>query len=112
MNTLYSRDVLGSSFRPLGTVPLLTLDQVFAKFDLDRVGLLKLDCEGAEYEILLNSSDDTLRRISGVAIEYHLGLNDGTPQHLGEFLSKKGFDVTVLPPRSEEDGYMYAKIRE
>jgi hypothetical protein len=39
----------------------------------------------------------------------NLGLNDGTPERLGEFLDKKGFDVTVLPPRSEEDGYMYAK---
>jgi len=109
MNTLYTRDVLRSSFRPLDTVPIVTLDEIFAKFNLDCAGLLKLDCEGAEYDILLNASDDILRRVKHLAIEYHLGLNDGTPESLGEFLGKKGFDVTVLPPRSEEDGYMYAK---
>jgi hypothetical protein len=111
MDTLYTRDFLHSSFEALDTVPELTLDQIFKKFRLVRVGLLKLDCEGAEYEILLNTSP-TPRRIAYIAIEYHLGLNDGTPERRGEFLTKNGFDVRVLPPRSEEDGYMYAKNRE
>jgi FkbM family methyltransferase len=111
MNTLYTRDVLHSSFRALDSVPVVTLDEIFERFQIKSTGLLKLDCEGAEYEILLNASDVTLRGIRCIALEYHLGLNDQTPQQLAEFLTGKGFEVTILPPCSTEGGYMYAMRR-
>lgn len=30
-----------------------------------------MDCEGGEYDILLNTSSDTLRRIRRMCLEYH-----------------------------------------
>lgn len=111
MHTLYERDLLSSSFRSVGSVPIVTLDNLFNDYHIDRCGLLKLDCEGAEYEILLNASDASLRRIRHIAMEYHVGLNNHTPQQLANFLRDKGFEVKVLPQRSAEDGYLYATLQ-
>jgi FkbM family methyltransferase len=52
-------------------VSVTTLDQLFADFRLDRVDVCKLDCEGGEVEALLAASDDVLRRIKCLTMEYH-----------------------------------------
>ena len=46
----------------------LTLKQVMARFELDHIDLLKLDCEGSEYAILDGAPLETIRFILG---EYH-----------------------------------------
>ena len=38
---------------------------------LERVDLLKMDCEGAEYEILYGTPDRYLERIREIRMEYH-----------------------------------------
>lgn len=43
------------------TVPVLSLAELFDENDLDRVDLMKLDVEGAEWEILDDSSDQLFR---------------------------------------------------
>ena len=111
MNTLYTIDALGSSFRALSNVPVISLDDLLERFQIERPSLLKLDCEGAEYEILMNASDTTLRRLRHIVMEYHIGLNSQSPQALARFLNEKGFETVILPPRSEEDGYLYASLR-
>lgn len=47
-----------------------TLDAIFADHGIDRCRLLKIDCEGAEHEILLNTS--VLGRIEWLSGEFHL----------------------------------------
>lgn len=37
----------------------------------EQVDLLKVDCEGAEFEVFLNAPDALLKRISRIACEYH-----------------------------------------
>ena len=37
------------------------------------VDVLKLDCEGAEYDILLNVSPEALRQVASIRMEYHSG---------------------------------------
>ena len=57
------------------TVPAITLPEIFDKYQVDRCDFLKLDCEGAEYEILLNLPLEYLQRISRIALEWH-GVED------------------------------------
>jgi FkbM family methyltransferase len=57
---------------------------------LDRVDLLKVDVEGAEYEILGAIGPSTWERISGVAMEFHSGLGP-----LPELFRSNGFAVTA-----------------
>jgi FkbM family methyltransferase len=53
------------------TVRCTTLPQILAEHRLDRVDFLKLDCEGAEVEILESLSDEQLVRIRQLAMEPH-----------------------------------------
>jgi len=111
LNSLYARDILGRQFRPLEVAPVLTLDELCERFQIGECALLKLDCEGAEYEILFSSRDQTLARLRTIAMEYHIGLNDYQPQALANFLEEKGFGVCLLPLIDEEGGYLYARRR-
>lgn len=61
-----------------------TLDQIFADFGIARCKLLKIDCEGSEYEILYNAK--CLDRVSHIRGEFHLN----------KTLEAKGFSIEGL----------------
>lgn len=46
-----------------------SLDSIFDRFDIDRLKLLKIDCEGSEYEVLYNFS--RLDRVDNLIGEFH-----------------------------------------
>ena len=45
--------------------------EVLDRFSIDRVRVCKMDCEGAELEILRSLLPETLRRVDAFAMEYH-----------------------------------------
>ena len=53
---------------------------------------MKMDCEGAEYDILPSASKETLRRIRRVAIETHAGRGE----ELRDLLEASGFEILVF----------------
>ena len=110
-NTLFTRDLYGSSFTPRAVVRILRLEDVFDLFAVNRCDLLKLDCEGAEYEILLQASPTVLERVDHIALEYHEGLDGRGPDELASFLDEHGFEVTRYPPLDVEGGHMHASRR-
>lgn len=74
------------------TIPLLTLEQILQQNNVgEDEAALKLDCEGCEYDVVLSSSDNVLRRFSNILIEYHYGYND-----IREKLEKSNFDVSLV----------------
>lgn len=68
----------------------ITLEDVFIMNKIEKCDFLKMDCEGAEYEILFNASEDTIKKISKISLEHH-----EVPQHnykdLERFFKEKGF---------------------
>jgi FkbM family methyltransferase len=108
MDTLFQRDNYGSHFEPTGTVKIVTLEDVFTDLEIDHCDLLKLDCEGAEYEILFGASDTALAKVRHIAAEYHVGLNEYEPTSVQRFLEGRGFAVTCFDPLDEESGYLHA----
>lgn len=54
-------------------VPCLSLSDVFSLNHIDVCHFLKLDCEGAEYEILYRASRSVLGKIDQIAMETHQG---------------------------------------
>lgn len=52
--------------------PARSLARILSDHHIQRCDLVKIDCEGCEYRLLLNASRLTLRRIRRLAIEYHL----------------------------------------
>jgi len=82
-----SRD-LGRRTEKVRTITLL---RIFQRFNLDKVDFMKIDCEGAEYEILFSTPERILSKIRKIVGEYH-DLN--AERHGGileKFLMQKGF---------------------
>lgn len=53
------------------TIQCTTLQHLFEQNDIEVCKLLKLDCEGAEYEILLNCPRPVLSKIENIIAEVH-----------------------------------------
>jgi FkbM family methyltransferase len=107
-STVYTSDNYGSVFTPTAEVAVISLDELFRAHHVESCGLLKLDCEGAEYDTLLNSSSTLLGKIRRIAIEYHIGLAAHRPAELVERLERSGFETDLQPLLDEEGGYLYA----
>lgn len=68
-----------------------TLKDVFSGYEIKSCDFLKIDCEGAEYEILFNTPLETLTKIGAMSVEYHSGHN---VVELKKFLEDNGFTIT------------------
>ncbi|HWP85667.1 MAG TPA: FkbM family methyltransferase [Terriglobia bacterium] len=53
------------------SVRAVTLDSVMNDLQIRKCDFLKMDCEGAEYDILRNTSAATFRKIARIAMECH-----------------------------------------
>jgi FkbM family methyltransferase len=90
-------------------VKSLSLTDALTKFELDSCDLLKLDCEGAEYSILFNTSQSVLERVQRIVMEYHDGLVPHHHHELISFLHERGFQVETFPnPVHAHLGYLRA----
>lgn len=74
------------------SVPVITLEEVVMQDNIDDA-LLKLDTEGYEYEILFNSSQETIRKFKYMLIEYHYGYGD-----IEKFLAECGYEYFHTGP--------------
>jgi FkbM family methyltransferase len=75
-------------------VPARTLADVFADHGIATVDLLKMDCEGAEYEILEGAAAaGVLSRVRRIAMEAHALDGVRTPARLAALLEAQGFAV-------------------
>ena len=73
-------------------VPCLTLWQIMDENGINKCDLLKMDCEGAEYDILYNCPPDYLQRIDQIAMEVHSGgQKNQNIEAMEAFLRKQGF---------------------
>jgi FkbM family methyltransferase len=73
--------------------PLKTLNSIIDNYHI-KPEILKIDCEGCEYDVILSSEDYTLNKFSHLQIEYHYGY-----KNLKEKLGKCGFHVALTEPR-------------
>lgn len=71
------------------TAQSCTLEQIILDNGLDKIKLLKVDCEGAEYEILYGAPEWVWKRIERVVIEIHDAPDYPHGRRLAEWLEKK-----------------------
>ncbi len=90
-------------------VPCTSLEDMLKRLELEGIDLLKMDCEGAEYRILMHTPQDSLRRVRRIVMEYHDNTGSSTHRDLEHFLTKSGYMVrsvqNVVHPYL---GYLYA----
>lgn len=75
----------GLPYKPL-VVPAVTIDSLF----LMAVDFIKIDVEGAEWEVLLGSEDTIHRCHPDLLIECH---SDGNAQHIWNHLTRLGYEI-------------------
>jgi FkbM family methyltransferase len=49
----------------------ITIDSIFEMYRIEKIDILKIDIEGAEYELLENISKETLDKIDQITVEFH-----------------------------------------
>lgn len=84
-------------------IPTITLQEIIKDFDTSDI-ILKLDCEGCEYETILKSSSVILRKFTDIQIEYHDGY-----KNLEEKLLSAGFEVSHAVIDNINRGHIHAK---
>jgi FkbM family methyltransferase len=91
------------------TVATTILEKIFEKNKIERCGLLKIDCEGSEYEILYSTPKAVFDRIQALFLEYHEWSEKGLADALKIHLEKMGFKVKKIPnAKMGELGYLWA----
>jgi len=76
-------------------VSVRTLSSVFSDYDIEYCDFLKLDCEGAEFPILLDSPPELFNKIGCLAMEYHEHLSRHTHEDIMSRLRILGFQSAV-----------------
>jgi len=84
-------------------ISTITLEEIIKDFDISNA-ILKLDCEGCEYETILNSSSDILQKFTDIQIEYHDGY-----KNLEEKLLSASFEVSHTVIDNINRGHIHAK---
>jgi FkbM family methyltransferase len=95
-------------------VSCTTLADIFRNNAIGKCDVLKLDCEGEEYNILLHAPDEILLKIMKIVAEYHDGLTEYDHQDLVDFLQNRGFEVRIEKSRvfsTFSVGFLYAVKR-
>jgi FkbM family methyltransferase len=84
---------------PVESVDVISLATLFQRYNIPRCDYLKLDCEGAEFEIILDSSPLVFNRIHQIVLEYHDHLSDQFSHHdLAKRLQSLGFKTIAYNP--------------
>ncbi len=85
------------------TIPLLTLKNIRDRGRvLSEDAILKIDCEGCEYDVILSANKEELRLFSHILIEYHYGY-----RRLKQKLQICGFEVSITKPVAHRRDYLY-----
>jgi FkbM family methyltransferase len=96
------------------TVDCLSLIDVLNSNSLAKVDLLKINAEGAEYEILYSAPKECFDRIDEIRMEYHDGKNIEKHDlgHLKGFLEQSGYVTTHLYQHTTDEGFIWLKKRQ
>ncbi len=74
-------------------VQAVSLASIFDDYDIKDCALLKIDCEGAEYEVLENLPPGYFKRIYAIRLEIHVRSDGRKPTDLFRFIESQGFTV-------------------
>lgn len=90
-----------------------TLTEIIAANDIKFIDLLKIDCEGSEYEILFDAPCEVFARIAEIRMEYHdLGVAGCDLTRLKNFLQSRGYVIIREMPSSASEGNLWVRRYE
>ncbi len=84
-------------------IKVITLAEIIKNNNIHSCDLVKMDCEGAEFEIMESLTKETLSKIRCFIIEYHFGDSDSMIKKLKD----NGFNVEV-ESNADKTGMIFA----
>jgi len=104
-------EVLENSFsnEEIKKVQAVSLADLINGNEITKIDLLKIDCEGAEFEILCACGPEIFFKIDRITMEYHDGFQGHTHSELVDLLSDYDFKVIYENNIVHDNiGYLYA----
>jgi len=86
-------------------VSAITMEKLFLLYDIREVDVMKIDIEGAEFDLIINTPSEVLSKIKKLVLEFDKSF-DGSFGMMIEKLAKQfGIEILGSPERG---GYIYA----
>jgi len=86
-----------------------TLKDIFKQNNIKQCDFLKIDCEGAEYEIIYSTPKEIFKKIKKIALEFdNIDKEKKNCLELKNFLEKNNFEVRISGAEQHQ-GILYAK---
>jgi FkbM family methyltransferase len=89
-------------------VHTIAMAEFIAQNSIAGIDFLKMDCEGSEYEILLNLPPQIFKKIRKISMEWHDLDGKTDPQSLVKLLEEQGYAVRIEHSDDRRFGMMYA----
>jgi FkbM family methyltransferase len=94
-------------------VACVSLESIFEKNNIARCDMLKMDCEGSEFEIFQSAPDRLFEKIAAIRMEYHCGPDAPmTVEQLIAFLESKKYRIIKHEPGPDGRGIIWAERTE
>jgi FkbM family methyltransferase len=106
--SVYNRIAAEEESGEFESVRTTSLTEILAGDAVQGIDLLKLDCEGAEYEILYGAAPMELSRVGEIRMEYH----SGRDTELKAYLRNAGFEITFFRRDSTFTGNIWARRKD
>jgi FkbM family methyltransferase len=91
------------------SVKTVTLEDIFSINKLDKIDFLKVDVEGAEWDILRPTGRNHLAKIKKIVIECH---SSELRQRIAGFLRNEGFLIQTTQGGHHTLSYIYGRRKE
>lgn len=109
-HSLLSEEASGDFSGEEKLVNVVTLERILEQNKLTRVSLVKMDCEGAEFEILENLSAAAFAAVENFYVECHRYTYEMNPTKLRDIFQKNGFRVEMWSNHYDSRmGFIFAK---
>jgi FkbM family methyltransferase len=109
-HSLLSADAAGDFSGEEKMVNVVTLERILEQNRLSKVSLVKMDCEGAEFEILENLSAAAFAAVENFYVECHRYTFEMNPDKLRNIFQKNGFRVEMWSNHYDKRmGFIFAR---
>lgn len=87
----------------IGTTDQISFDMAFKRFGKDNLDIVKMDCEGSEWEIF--NHIEIWKKVKFLTMEYHLGENNFDHSRIVDALNKIGFRLITKLDNNKNVNY-------